>query len=221
MSVAPRTGARIETSRRRARRTGLRCRSPHGGADRNLSSRYRSGSVARSLPARGRGSKPRSAQALSPHSAVAPRTGARIETSKPQRADRKNRVAPRTGARIETSAFRGSTYRRRGRSPHGGADRNYRVAPVPRPRMGRSPHGGADRNSLGGDAILERQAVAPRTGARIETTSRGRRKCSCRRRSPHGGADRNNILPGSTAIGTSRSPHGGADRNAISSAFRP
>ena len=236
--VAPRTGARIETRPVILSSTVTHRRSPHGSADRNMSTpprvphdapslpaRERGSKLfevftavvySMSLPARERGSKPR--PRLQPElRLVAPRTGARIETTRLGCARHVLRVAPRTGARIETCRLR----------------RVLRMTPV-------APRTGARIETPKSARSHLDPCVAPRTGARIETALRSRATAHLPRRSPHGSADRNQpprsnayrdtaVAPrtgarietpcSSTArtCFTCRSPHGSADRNSLSS----
>ena len=167
--VAPRTGARIETS---PTDRSWECApvAPRTGARIETCNRSVNEQARRSPPARGRGLKLGEPPELRSQSKqVAPRTGARIETCNrsvneqarrsppargrglklgepPELRSQSKQVAPRTGARIET----------------------------------RSPLG----------TCSDRQRVAPRTGARIETPAwrqgePGPAQC----RPPHGGAD--------------------------------
>ena len=145
--VAPRTGARIETLAGQARLRSRASRSPHGSADRNSPGNSGRCHHCLSLPARERGSKPGIDQASRAHA--------------------------------------------QGRSPHGSADRNLRAYLWMVDSLRRSPHGSADRNSrvrpvpivhtwslparergskhAGAKPNCPQAAVAPRTGARIET----------------------------------------------------
>ena len=162
---------------------GLR-RPSHGGADRNRAKRLRYDYRTGSPLARGRGSK----------------------HQRHRQKGKACRVAPRTGARIETTAELKFSRLLRRRPSHGGADRNVLVpenyeqiegSPLARGRGSkhdpldhlldvvprRPSHGGADRNS-------------------IQTWISGRNVS----RPSHGGADRNNLHLPAEGFGVPRSP---------------
>ena len=185
-------------------------RSSHGSADRNnphhMTARVR---TCRSS----HGSADRNAHAASchPKDRVAPRTGARIETVSDNLHHSSRRVAPRTGARIETFLARPPAQPRLSLlARERGSKRRERLQRTRRGR--RSSHGSADRNTWTYERSWQIQ-VAPRTGARIETsTRRGRGQTGCR--SSHGSADRNAQLVDDVGLQLGRSSHGSADRNA-------
>ncbi len=140
-SVAPRTGARIETGPRRS-----------------------AGRPARSLPARGRGSKPvvGYVAALSPGSLPARGRGSKPYSYTPTVTG--GSVAPRTGARIETHRPHTWLAANNSRSPHGGADRNMMSMRIPPDRRCRSPHGGADRNAVTAPIVISYGSSLPARG---------------------------------------------------------
>ena len=231
MAVAPRAGARIETCSGRlaavaqlslpARERGSKqamgrmvarngSRSPRGSADRNAAGRARRREWRRSLPARERGSKLDQSDVLAEQAMSLP---ARERGSKQMRHQRYPRAPTSLPAR------------ERG-SKHPDARRAAATD-------GRSPRGSADRNKI--HVRNDRgHAVAPRAGARIETTSapvRGIRALSLParergskrleqdatramlRRSPRGSADRNTMSLSEKVKTGGRSPRGSADRN--------
>ena len=276
--VAPRAGARIETTisapsrapgagrspRGSADRNPSHStpppassrRSPRGSADRNASSNGPNGVGASSLPARERGSKrvlaimsvvapsrsPRGSADRNSNATnffvlagVAPRAGARIETSRSAKSCRRSKVAPRAGARIETRVDGTTGSRLYGRSPRGSADRNL-FHEAMRTWPGVAPRAGARIETSSWLPVVEIDRVAPRAGARIETPSptapsRSRWSLPARERgSKHAGAERhdggNASLParerGSKRLHSRssgdphrRSPRGSADRNVV------
>ena len=193
-SRSPRGSADRNNSRARSV-ISVRSRSPRGSADRNSAICWGYPPATGSLPARERGSKLVLGDGQPASPCVAPRAGARIETtmgcldrirlgarrSPRGSADRNNRgfepapdvteVAPRAGARIET----------------GGALRWLRC--IVAPRAGARIET-ADRRIDGCG-----QRVAPRAGARIETSECGHNNNANRGRSPRGSADRNGARP--------------------------
>ncbi len=169
------------------------CRPPCGGADRNVALWLRADRRASSPPVRGRGSKHRDQAGSARAQHVAPRAGARIETTNhyadpihkevvaPRAGARietwpileisvvPGRVAPRAGARIET-AFSSTPTRRTPTSPpvRGRGSKQWRCSRLSAVRC-RPPCGGADRNMHTLHDHHNRARVAPRAGARIET----------------------------------------------------
>ncbi len=190
--IAPRTGARIETAT-----TATTCLSR------------------RSLPARERGSKQRrnrdrdAGADRSPHGSadrngrcgvgkrtnrvIAPRTGARIETTcaAPGRLVRRSLPARERGSRLASG--RRDVKRKTHRSPHGSADRNRRLS-VSRSVLAIAPRTGARIETSAVAGKHGTPCIAPRTGARIETTDPWSPAIASYHRSPHGSADRN-VLP--------------------------
>ena len=164
---------------------------------------------------------------------VAPRTGAWIETPSRRRDDIRRGVAPRTGAWIETTQSVLVPSHDPRRPSHGGVDRNLLKPPPPwgpwpsplargrgskrgrdgeAVRHGRRPsHGGVDRNLR----LFYRfflKAVAPRTGAWIETSLS--RASSQPALSPLARGRGSKLLGGQRCPGAGRRPsHGGVDRN--------
>ena len=101
-SVAPFTGAWIETVRRAVARHGSRGRPLHGGVDRNPHAASDDRPDLRSPPSRGRGSKQSRHLRHARRRMVAPFTGAWIETRIGEGRQSGDSVAPFTGAWIET-----------------------------------------------------------------------------------------------------------------------
>ncbi len=169
---------------------GAGSRPPCGGADRNMHAALLAWPSLPSPPVRGRGSKHKLVGINGHGSLVAPRAGARIETATMRSGLCTAMVAPRAGARIETLHAcnvvngqqsppvrgRGSKLFAVGPSQHSGLSppvrgrgskhRGRRYASAGR---GRPPCGGADRNASSQTAF-SRLMVAPRAGARIETS---------------------------------------------------
>ncbi len=206
----PLTGARIETARAPGHHQP--CASPpHRGADRNqcpgcgladigpvapsqgrgskraVSARARtSRSVA---PSQGRGSKPGTPVGLGTPPARRPLTGARIETSHPDRRRVRRRVAPSQGRGSKQVESGGKIYAEvvapsqgRGSKPKwagqgrsslrrpltGARIETVTTAPLVVPMRSSPPHRGADRNRCP-CKIPPRAGRRPLTGARIET----------------------------------------------------
>ena len=164
----PLTGARIETGDDRAEHGRCDSVAPSRGRGSKHAARRRHRSTPTVAPSRGRGSKP-GRDIGSARRCGRPLTGARIETCQHDDARRSARRSP----------------------PHGGADRNMRMA-----------------SASSGDASRR-----PLTGARIETCTCGTALRSTARSPPHGGADRNTAQRGDRRDRAASPPHGGADRN--------
>ncbi len=165
-----------------------------------------------SPPVRGRGSKRAVAKQKQETAHVAPRAGARIETTRTTSTARWRNVAPRAGARIETSRYPPARVSRGCRPPCGGADRNYNSCADYVVNAGSPPVRGRGSKRLWWQALSQERRVAPRAGARIETTMENM-KFTCFPSPPVRG--RGSKLGGGDGriSGMRRPPCGGADRN--------
>ena len=221
--VAPRAGARIETlSAPMLAADGMR-RSPRGSADRNNCASAAILATVTSLPARERGSKPQRLSRARRSTPVAPRAGARIETTQFVRASSDSRVvAPRAGARIETpsgqcsaaSALGSLPARERGSKPPASAGQRMPSPSLPARERG-SKHASGLRQPHG-------DRVAPRAGARIETACAGRDVRRLSDVAPRAGARIETCHPAtSRRVVVGRSPRGSADRNQPSNSPPP
>ena len=149
---------------------------------------------ARSPPSRGRGSK----------------------HQEPHDLRRASRVAPLTGARIETGcAGHDVTTARRSPPSRGRGSKRLSPATADAGDRGRPPHGGADRNRRAARHARRGTAVAPLTGARIETMQSVACDDAADRSPPSRGRGSKPIIAmPCVGIGSQRRPpHGGADRN--------
>ena len=151
--------------------TAHRGRSPRGSADRNPAASLYEAPVWRSLPARERGSKRSPPVGLRTVARRrSPRGSADRNRSSVTRCGISLQVAPRAGARIETCV--GASYYKLMMSlpaRERGSKQGRRAHEVERDR--RSPRGSADRNRIFRGGKSSGTVVAPRAGARIETTS--------------------------------------------------
>ena len=161
---------------------------PHGGADRNTSSRV----LAESLNGR-------------------PLTGVRIETSWIMRASISQTVAPSRGCGSKQPHHLRNALPLLS-PPHGGADRNTAFHGPAVARFASPPHGGADRN-LAPVPAKHLALVAPSRGCGSKPLATIAQKLGVSS-PPHGGADRNPSAHGVQRMGRMSPPHGGADRNA-------
>ena len=118
-------------------------------------------------------------------------------------------VAPHTGARIETLFFRPSSGQSPGRPSHRGADRNMQCCSVRGGLFFVAPHTGARIETSTEPQYERRPAVAPHTGARIETTGMVE-LLAIIRVAPHTGARIETRQQEYLARGYSVAPHTGA-----------
>ena len=172
--VAPRTGARIETTHRDAACRGFAGRPSHRGADRNNEMKKGLVETLRRPSHRGadRNDDPRKIMRVTSWSPLAQGRGSKRAAG--ASASCEPRVAPRTGARIETNNRCSMRQCRPGRPSHRGADRNYPSCEITVDAL-ESPLAQGRGSKLHRDrAGSHSHAVAPRTGARIET-----RACAC------------------------------------------
>ncbi len=191
-SVAPFTGAWIETFERKAEAVS-----------------------AWSLPSRERGSKPplRFERVQLRRDVVAPFTGAWIETRRTGTPFKRTLSLP-SRERGSKLLFCGGVVWMLGRSLHGSVDRNTRRQSRRLTRGRRSLHGSVDRNPR----LMAATPVVPGRSLhgsvdRNRLSKRLPSKAACR--SLHGSVDRNLLALASLATLDRRSLHGSVDRNAL------
>ena len=209
-TVAPRAGARIETS---WVPTAAPARSSLPARERG-SKRVCSGPACvcrRSLPARERGSKHAGDRRGVEGCRVAPRAGARIETSLRRVVGGRDTVAPRAGARIETHVrVRRLVEHTSLPARERGSKRPSRLPAAP--GLGSLParERGSKREFLVSDNGCTGSLPARERGSKhIQRSGH----LPHLRRSPRGSADRNLMVKSSPPIWLGRSPRGSADRN--------